>query len=479
MEIRFKEAVDALNPFSESTTSTSRESYKSREAYLMDFFRSRGGTGTNLRTSEFLSDLYNEELLTPHAEMREAERMYRSHTYVAAGVNLMTNAILGSDVSVEAEDDRSAQIGSRFIEDNLGSIREAVENMVKTGNGYCEIARASGEPVKLIPMPRPEAMYIVWGEGFKPLYYVYELGYEAAKHHPDASEHTVYSGMGRSKKVKGIRYEPTEILHLKIGVSHVPVYGRSGLCSAVNDSKVLRELERDIAAIARYKVIAKKILNVKDPDGLPVSSEERNAFESYLKSIGDDENIITGGKEIEVQDLSYSGQHYNPIEFIEYIKRKLTATLGPSFYLHGDETTYAVAEAQKQSYYLEIGAIRNQIRQPLNKLLSEKLTVMGFSDDKVDIVFGEFDFPTRKERLQETQKLFQTGLITLNEAREYLELEPVETIGDAFSFELQGQPGGGMAPETVEHLKDALQDDKLNSLSGAELALRTQKTADN
>lgn len=439
----------SFNPASWFTTEEDLDSSSARDQLRQIIF---GASQSGLDTQGFLDDLYNEEELDPHEEMQRAEEIYRSNTYVVKGVDTMANALLGRQTTVTTKSDQGADDDVKAMRRHFDrrlkkEMREAVENAVKTGNGYITVKKENGV-YEYSSIPRSEDVYIEYDDDFNVKYYVVEVPQDIANQRQYQSFKVGY-GRHQERQVRGFRLEKDEVIHLKIGTSHVPVYGRSSLASAADDIKILRELERDQAVIARYKSVPRKILELDDIDGQRVPDTKVAEVKQKLQSMQDYENLYTN-RSINVKDMSYAGEVPNLQPAIQYFTEKIVSGLAPSFYMFGKESTYAVSNDQKNMYLLKIQSIRDGFKEPINEQLRRVASDKGLDAGQVTVEFGEFDFPTEDETAQKAREQFRAGLITLNEARNKLGLEPADDeIGDLYRFEIEqnspdaGQPQGG------------------------------------
>lgn len=456
--------MDLLDPSSWFTTEESLDSPSARDQLRQHIF---GGT-EGLDNQAFLDDLYGEERLDPHEEMERAEQIYRSNTYVVKGVDTMTNALLGRRTTVErreqesnadADEEGIKALRRHFNRRLKPELREAVENAVKTGNGYITVKKEGGV-YEYSAIPRSEDVYIEYDDDFNVDYYVVEVPDNITDRRDQYTSFSVGYGRNQEKQVKGFRLETNEIIHLRIGTSHIPVYGRSSLASASDDIKILRELERDQAVISRYKSVPRKILELEDIDGQRVPDNKLAELKRKLQNMQDYENLYTN-KPINVEDMSYAGEVPNLQPMIQYFTEKIVSGLAPSFYMFGKETTYAVSNDQKNMYLLRIQSIRDGFKEPINEHLRKVARDQDVESTGITVEFGEFDFPTEKETAEKAKEQFRAGLITLNEARDKLGLgQADDDIGDLYRFEIEqnapdtGQGSGGAPQGPLSGLLD-------------------------
>jgi len=268
---------------------------------------------------DFLTDIYGDTVLTPHEEMWACERMFRDNAFITSSVLLLRDIILGNNLSVETDDDFTREFWEqKFVNSGyLQALGEAIENYIKCGNGYIELLKGlkTGLMKKAIPIARAWRIWVIPKENGIGYDYIEQLptGYRGE----GVKNYTVeYKGGYRKLTIRGILFK-NEIQHFKNGSTESTFYGRSLIAPAISDAKVLREIERAMAVIARYKAIPRKVINLRNPDGSNISSSERDKFIDYWNSLTDIENPVITGKVIELADLSYAGSEMRFQEMIE------------------------------------------------------------------------------------------------------------------------------------------------------------------
>lgn len=371
---------------------------------------------------KLIQDIYEEKTLTPHQEMVECRRMYQTNSHIVTGVETLKEIIIGDKLSVETNNDQTREFFEQFFEDSgfMDAFHEAVENFIITGNGYMEKRGSVNNQNKIMAFSSVPMSELIYKDLQKGKLKRYILEYPYSSQQKDMNYFTI-NYLGRHKSVRGREIPPSKLIHLKYGAGAYSEYGRSPLASSVNDGKVLREIEKSYALIARYKAIPKKIINLKNPDGTAVSDEDRTNFINNMSNLNDFENPITG-KEVVMQDLSYGGKEVNLQPIIDYLKNKQSLPLAPSFYITGEETNYAVAHDQKNIFFLKVRYLRRLIKEAINPLL-EQIARQNNLDPQVSLKFGEFSFEDEKEKENRVINKYKSGIISFEEAREELGLE--------------------------------------------------------
>jgi len=385
---------------------------------------------TLIKTSgnkRFISDIYNEKTITPHEEMTECRRLYDTNGLVVSAVQTMRDFIIGDEIGVETEDNATKRFFDKFFIDSnfKHSLKIAIENMIITGNGYIELDNPAS-PTKFYPIMRSEFIWLDMDTKGNLIRYIQEIpGSQLGLKVKHFNIKYVY---GTKRAVKGIEIPADKLIHLPYGLSRVEGYGRSPLASVISDGKILREIERALALVARYKAINKKILSFED-----ASDSKILAIQRYFSNLEDFENPIINEK-VELADLTPQQVNLQSLtSYVDYLKRKITSALAPEFVIHGDAPNYATAQAQQRAFIIRINSIREMIEPTLTKIL-RRIAIKHKLDPLIKFKFGEFNFELREEKTKRILDMYNSGLITLNEARKELGLEQVEGA-DVFSWE--------------------------------------------
>jgi len=375
----------------------------------------------------FVSDVYSEKTLTPHEEMLECRRLYDTNGLVVSAVQTMRDFIIGDEISVETEDNATKKFFEKFFIDSnfKEALKVAIENMIITGNGYIEVDNPD-YPSKFYPVTRSEFIWLDLDKNGNIIRYIQEI--PGSQLGLKVKQFTLRYIYGTKRAVRGIEIPNTKLIHLPYGLSRVEGYGRSPLASVINDGKILREIERALALVARYKAINKKIITFED-----ATDSEVMMIKNYFSNLEDFENPIIN-KKVDLADLTPQQVNLQSLtSYVDYLKRKITSALAPEFVIHGDAPNYATAQAQQRAFIIRINSIREVIEPKLTKII-RKVAIKYKLDQLVQFKFGEFNFELREEKTKRILDMYNAGLITLNEARQELGLDKYEG-GDIFSWE--------------------------------------------
>ena len=398
--------------------------------------------------SKFVTDIYKERVLFPHDEMQTAQKAYRYNSYINSSVRTRANFMLGGEIAVRSEDSATEKWLNEMInETGLNRYPQFMGiDATNTGNWYAERIRSGNKIIYYEYISHPERMYINIDDKGLVKDYFQEV--------PERWSGTQFKSIkyygDRRKAIKGIQLPRDKVFHLKLGVAEIPVYGRGPVCTLTNDVEILLAVERSMAVIAHYKGIPKKLIQLKREGQDAVSAmKAAEAYANMISNLADEDNPVLP-EEIKVDDLSYSGKDLNFEPFLQYLKKKITVALAPSFIVHGEETNYAVSRDQKEAWIKEIEAERSLLGLQIHK----ELLLIAQSHNKIvkdfDVIFGKFDLGQTEEKIEYASKAFSSNLITLNEAREIMGYQPDKEVGESYNSELQAQGnlfGLGTEPE--------------------------------
>ncbi len=340
-----------------------------------------GGKGIH---DAFINDIYNEEQQTPHQEMQRIRKMRLRNAFVESAVDTVADLLLGKEQYIKSEDETTQKyFNEKYIQNSniLETMRNTAQDFIAYGNYYFQKQRGvnTGTPLKYHCIAHPERMWRKI-ENEETQSYIYEIPTQIAQKH-SLNQYTVGYGDYNKKTVYGVKYETNEISSGRMGQGDYKYYGRSPLASTINDHKILKEIERSMAIFSRYKSVPKKLISMKGSDDQPLSTKEFDETINDWRQLNDFQNFVTNGKNFDVEDMDYAGSQVNFQPMIDYLKRKITSVLGPEFYFHGENTTHAVSNAQKTTFYLRIQSWRDQFLDAWNEVIKEVAEKKGLSTD--------------------------------------------------------------------------------------------------
>lgn len=384
--------------------------------------------------SKFVSDIYKERILYPHEEMLLAKKGFRYNAYVNSAVTTRARFMTGGKIEVKSEDPGTqAWCNSILLATELGKkVSQFVSvDLITTGNGYLERIRdEKGQIIYYDYISTPERMYADLDQYGMIQQYLQELPefvtgirFDTIKYYGD-----------RRKTIKGKLIPKEKIVHFKIGVAEIAAYGRGPVSACVNDIEILLEIERSLAVIARYKAIPKKLIMLNRGDDIN-GGKAAEVYANQISNLSDIENAVLP-EQATVEDLSYSGKDVNFEPIVNYLKKKITVSLAPSFIMHGDETNYAVSRDQKEAFILTVQAERESVAEIVKRELKFIAKSQNVPIKDFEVKFGEFDLGQNDDKKNYAKDLYQANIITLNEAREIVGLPADSDSGDFYNAEL-------------------------------------------
>lgn len=421
--------------------------------------------------NKFAKDIFTLRQRDMHEEFRQCKKAFYSNSLINAAITTMVDLIKGEGYYVESNNLKLA----KYLEDYCKrtglyeAYKTALLDYAITGNGYIEVIRnKKGEVVKYAPYSNAEDIYIDYDyqtnkiKRYIQRTLVGEHSSDKAKRlnsgGQKTTQHVILTPQGR-QTITGIVVPKENLIPIKQGINIFGVYGRSEVASVLDDLRMLESIDRSVAVIARYKAIPKKILTKKLNDNIPgnraLTQQEINQLSSAMKMANDEENFILNG-EWETVDLSDGGKDIRLEGYIDYLKRKITIALAPEFIIHGENTNRATSREQKQVYELRISTKRQNPEQVMTQIL----TPVANEIMKVDPTFagtfmfknGDYDILLPEEKEIITRDRWQSGIITLAEAREELNLPEVDGT-DVFNWEVSQAQAAEFPALPTEKLK--------------------------
>lgn len=419
----------------EEVKNPTKESFDNAQQFLSNLMVNGVGGWKN----KFISDIYKERILYPHEEMDVAKKALNYNAYVSSSTRTRANFITGGTIKANSEDEATEKQVDKIIRNsNLYLLANNIGiDTAAFGNFYAEKIYDPDNNKFLFYeyIPFPERMYAdlteygtVGGWLLEQPEQLLGSTYDTIRYYGD-----------RRKTVKGQKIPKEKIFHLKLGRAEIPAYGRGLIAPVINDVEILLEIERAIAVIARYKAIPKKLIQLTRENDTG-ATKAANTYANLFSQLGDDENPIVP-ESMKVDDLSYAGKELNFEPIVNYLKKKITVAMAPSYIMHGEETNYAVSRDQKEAFILEIKAERESLKEQLKREIRFIAKNWGIFLKDFEISFGDFDLGQSEWTKQYAIDTYQAGLITLNEAREILSLPEDTELGDLYGPEISAQSG--------------------------------------
>lgn len=456
----------------QNLASTSKEELSAQQQFA-NYATSR----FQLKTSEFISDLFGDSRNTPHKEMRQGWRMLQNDIQIAQSVTKKNLLIWGREITVETEDEDTKEefdqeVMPKFKSEGI----KAGKHAVALGNGYIEVIRGeeTGAPVDFKTIDRPHKVYPQYENGDLEITgYVIESFRETD---PNAETYKVLTSERTTERITGRRIPAEDVIHLRIGSGAMPGLGRSDFLSAIDDYKISRELKNFQGIAARHKMNPRKafVFNENnsssgiDEPGSTAASDTQKERQQELNNLDHDENPVFHDVELDIMDYDYNPQMPQAQEVLEKLSRDMTSPL-PQFLSHASDSNRSTSRESKNVLQMELSAQRHVWSSAIDPYLQEIASIRGLDTD-VGIKFGDFTFPTRDEKTSEIMDMFRNNLVTLGQAVERLpfDVEVAPEYEDKYNFELD--TGGNPFDSLQQKLDDieALDEEDVKELIGNE-----------
>lgn len=424
------------------------DSISSESGNLFQYMNGLNG----LFSTKFAKDIFENKALKTHDEKRLCKKYYRENSLIYSSIRTKRDLLLGDGRKIITENmTLKTFLQESFLETSNWTFAEeiAIEEAIVTGDGYIE--RLQGDKtIRYQPIFNSEDIYIDYDyekqEVKRYIQRIYTKNNSVGK---DVKQFTIWTPYG-IESIYGYDLGRDNIIHFKRGNDIYGVYGRSDIAPTLNDLRILDVIERSVAVISKYKAIPKFSLSAEDSEESPLDEDEMTEIRRALQDATDYENAITSRK-LSRTDLSYAGKDINLQPYIDYLKRKITISMAPEFLIHGQEVNRATSKEQKQTWFLRISSER----YPFEIIATSELTyAVNFLSSYLNLgpvlkfkyEYGDFDIELPEERHQRIVSDFQSGIMTLQEARNEKEYREIPGT-DLFSWELPSTGGDNGGPQ--------------------------------
>lgn len=396
---------------------------------------------------KFVKDIYTERPISIHAEKRRCKLGYRGNAFLQTVVNNTMHLLRGKNPGIKSPNEALQIYGNKkFIPDSGFNLAEmdAMTQALISGDGFVEELETSKGNTRYISIEAAENMWVDWNyKEHKPIRYILQV---------DVLEGQILTGSGSDfwggnlgkdvrtfqlytpegpQVIMGFEYPAERIIHYQFKTHIWGVYGRSPVASTINDLEILKEVERAIAVISRYKAVPKKVIMPEGMDGEAPATFDQTEIDKITKNLADSadfKNPVVGAQ-LKALDMGNGGTDINLMPYADYLKRKITITLNPEFITFGELVNYATSREQKQVLFLAISAMRVYFEPVSNRALFRGINkqFQNLMDQgvKLDInefhyEYGEFAVELPEEKQVRVLNEWNNGIIQLNEARQNL-----------------------------------------------------------
>lgn len=270
---------------------------------------------------------------------------------------------------------------------------------------------------------------------------LYQLRSDRMSVIPGTGENLVGGYEYRAGTQKPSRFDPEEVLHLTYYRPTSDFYGLSPMEVAS------RAIDQNNEAKAWNVAL---LQNMARPSGLLISEEALTdqEFERMKAQFSEEYSgptrsgkplVLEGG--LKWENISYSPAEMDWLEAQKHTMREICAAFHIPPQMLGDYegSTYSNYQEARQAFYMEtVLPLMDMIRDELNRWLVPK-----FKDG--DRLYLDYDLSSidaiqenRAEKWKMAMEGFQNGIITVNEARQLLQYEPLDE-GDTLITDLTGK----------------------------------------
>jgi len=234
------------------------------------------------------------------------------------------------------------------------------------------------------------------------------------------------------KIVFAIPFHKSKFIFLRSFYNKWFYYGYSFVMSILDDIDAMYNIIQNIINITKHKAIGKTLITVGD-DKNPASPEDIENIKNALQS-GTFDNIILN-KPIKIDHLSYEGDYNTLTGELDWLRREVQGGLTPNYLTAwNSEVNRATSQEVKLVLDTQLKIWRRSILHFLNNTIMKSLKEYFNIKNDVWFEFKEFDLYTPDEKLNIYDRMYNDNIISLNEFRKAMGLDPIEN-GDIFRAE--------------------------------------------
>jgi len=248
-------------------------------------------------------------------------------------------------------------------------------------------------------------------------------------------------------------FRPKDVIHFYINRKPGFAIGTPEVLPVLDDIALLRRLEENVEELIEsslyplfhYQVGSDSMPERYGPDGLKETDVVKSTIE-YMPAGG----IYVSDHRHQIQAIGSEGRALRVEGYLDYFKKRVFAGLGISSVDMGDGDTANRSTAQTLSAgaVQDVEALQHVLKTFIEFYVLDELLKEGpissdivLPEDKVEIRFGIVDKEARTRLENQTIQLWANKLVTENEARKQLGLEPLdEEQREGSYFKLYEEP---------------------------------------
>lgn len=304
-------------------------------------------------------------------------------------------------------------------------LRELGEDLVKYANVFIVKARTSGSYV----YPPGVKVSEVNGKTVAGYYILPPATIQIAREESGTIANYQQKITGKT----AIEFKPSDIIHIAWKKERGQAFGVSFLTPVLDDVKILRQIEEDVVRLIYRELFPLHTYTVGiDKPGYQANDEEIAKVKEMIQNMPLDGGIVIPERH-KIEIVGSQGKALAVADYLDYFRARVFSGLGVSESIMGvgGATNRATAESMSDEMKDRIKAFQRVIEDHLESFVINELLREGGYDpllnpeDKVQFKFREIDLDARTKLEQSSTQLWNNNLVTFEEARNIIGLEPV------------------------------------------------------
>ena len=377
----------------------------------------------------------NTDFQTPDFDLQQINDAYNSDSYVRQAIDKYNELMFKEGWDIVTQDDgvseymdkRVKMIGMSMGQPFESFLREVCDDLVKFSNVF--IVKARKEPKD---MPKVKGVNVKGLGDEKPVAAYFRLPPETMQIKVDKH--------GSIKKYKQVisgeekQFRPEDIIHITYKKTAGKFFGLPMVLPALEDVKLLREVEDNVARLIYRHLYPLFIYRVgKAEPGYEATDEEIEDMQQEIRDMPTEGGLVVPERH-DIDILGTNGEALDAEQYLDYFQKRVFTGLGVTETIMGRSATANRSTAENQSSELrdKVKAFQKVAQDSINFHIMRELLMeggydpIGNPDDKAFFKFKEIDTDLKIKRENQAIYKFEHNATTHEEMREELGKDPVQ-----------------------------------------------------
>ncbi len=344
------------------------------------------------------------------------ESIYKTEQMVFQAVNIISTFAISKGYEYIVSENTDEQLEMR---DQISSfdakvglsklLTDVVRHLHIYGNAYLEIVYSKTDQKKVVGLVLIDPKTIM----FK----------KKSTGEIDFDESGSIKGYVQTVNAKKVDLNPEQIIHFRINTIADSLTGTGIIEPLVKVIEAKRNIELGLAEAVYRHGFPQFHVKLGDVDHQPTADQVTEESEKYKRINSKSEFVTPYYYDIKVLEAPSLKGGENYLKY--FIDQIVSGTGVPQSILlgSGEGSNRATSFTQQQNFFLYIGGVQMLLAETLQKCLFTK--VLGVEESPVSMMFNSLQTKTDLELAEEREIYLQNGVLTPDEVRQEMGLEPI------------------------------------------------------